>query len=184
MELTFEWKNILDQKTEAAFAKSLSTLIGEAGANKLIELAKIYEKHDWFKLLIAKDSYNITGLIALYYEPIHGSHEGWICVNPEYRKQGIGDKIQAEFEETALKNGIRIFRADATLAYTHSQKFLYRRNYKAVGYIPMSFSFLPGRSHGSAVTLYKIFDPELLKQWEEERRESLDWESRRWQCNE
>ncbi|MBT3878153.1 MAG: GNAT family N-acetyltransferase [Candidatus Scalindua sp.] len=184
MELIFEWKNILDQQAETAFVGFLSTLIGEAGANKLVEVAKIYEKHDWFKLLIAKENDNITGLLALYYEPIHGSHEGWICVNPEYRKQGIGDKIHAEFEKTALKNGIRIFRADATLAYTHSQKFLYRRDYKAVGYIPMSFSFLPGRSHGSAVTAWKIFDPELLKQWKEERRESLDWESRRWQCNE
>jgi GNAT superfamily N-acetyltransferase len=184
MELTFEWKNTLDQKTEAAFVESLSTLIGEAGANKLVEVAKIYEKYDWFKLLIAKDSNNITGLLALYYEPIHGSHEGWICVTPEYRKQDIGDKIQDEFEKTALKNGIRIFRADATLAYTHSQKFLYRRDYKAVGYMPVSFSFLPGRSHGSAVTVWKIFDPELLKQWEEERRASLDWESRRWKCSE
>lgn len=184
MDLIFEWKNMLDDKAEVAFVKSLSTLIGEAGANRLVEVAKIYEKYDWFKLLTAKDSDKIAGLLALYYEPIHGSHEGWICVNPEYRKQGIGDKIHDEFEKSALKNGIRIFRADATLAYTHSQKFLHRRDYKAVGYIPMSFSFLPGRSHGSAVTAWKIFDPELLKQWEEERRESLDWESRRWKCNE
>lgn len=184
MELTFEWKNILDQKTETALVESLSTLIGETGANKLVEVAKIYEKHDWFKVIIAKDGNNITGLLALYYEPIHGSHEGWICVGPEYRKQGIGDKIQAEFEKTALKNGIRIFRADATQAYTHSQKFLYRRDYKAVGYTPMSFSFLPGPSLGSAVTVWKILDPELLKQWEEEKRENLDWESRRWQSKE
>ena len=88
MELIFEWKNILDQQAETAFVGFLSTLIGEAGANKLVEVAKIYEKHDWFKLLIAKENDNITGLLALYYEPIHGSHEGWICVNPEYRKQG------------------------------------------------------------------------------------------------
>jgi GNAT superfamily N-acetyltransferase len=184
IKLTFEWKNILDQKADAVFIESLSTLIGEAGAKKLVEVAKIYETRDWFKLVIAKDNDNIAGLLALYYEPIHGSHEGWICVAPQYRGKGIGDKIQAEFEKTALNNGVRIFRADATLAYTHSQKFLYRRDYRAVGYTPMSFSFLPGRSLGSAVTIWKIFDPELVKQWEEEKRESLDWEGRRWKCNE
>ena len=59
MELTFEWRNALDQKTEAAFVESLSTLIGEAGGSKLVEVAKIYEKYDWFKILIAKDSENI-----------------------------------------------------------------------------------------------------------------------------
>lgn len=183
IKLTLEWKNILEQEAEAVFVESLSTLIGEAGANKLVEVAKIYETHDWFKLVIAKDNNNIAGLLALYYEPIHGSHEGWICVAPEYRREGIGDEIQAGFEKTALKNGVRIFRADATLAYTHSQKFLYRRDYQAVGCTPMSFSFLPGRSLGSAVTIWKIFDPELLKQWKEEKRESLDWEGRRWKCN-
>ncbi|MFC2084680.1 GNAT family N-acetyltransferase [Bacteroidota bacterium] len=183
-KLTFEWKNTLDQKTETVFAESLSTLIDKDGVTKLLEVAKIYETHDWIKFLIAKDNNNIAGILALYYEPIHGSHEGWICVNPKYRRQGIGDEIQAEFEKTALKNGVRIFRADATLAYTHSQKFLHRREYKAVGYMPMSFSFLPGRSLGSAVTVWKIFDPELLMQWKEEKKESLDWEGRRWKCNE
>ncbi len=181
--LTFEWKNILDQEAEAVFVESLSTLIGEAGAKKLVEVAKIYETHDWFKLVVARNNDGIEALLALYYEPIHGSHEGWICVNPRYRREGIGDMMQAEFEKTAFKNGVRIFRADATLAYTYSQDFLYKRDYKAVGYTPMSFSFLPGRSLGSAVTTWKIFDPELLKQWEEERKESLDWEERRWKCN-
>lgn len=183
IKLTFEWSNKIDKKTEAVFVKSLSTLIGESGAKKLVEVARIYETHAWFKIVIAKENGNIAGLLALYYEPIHGSHEGWICVAPDYRKEGIGDKIQAEFEKSALENGVRIFRADATLAYTHSQKFLYRRDYHAVGYTPMSFSFLPGRSLGSAVTIWKILDPELLKQWEEERKESLDWDGRRWKCN-
>ena len=182
--LTFEWANNFDEKTEAVFTKSISTLIGEAGTNKLLEVAKIYETHDWLKLLIAKDNDHVAGLLTLYYEPIHGSHEGWICVNPDYRRQSIGDQIQAEFEKTAIKNGIRIFRADATLAYTHSQKFLYRRDYKAVGYVPMSFSFLPGQSLGSAVMLWKVFDTDLLKQWKEEKRESLDWEGRCWKFDE
>jgi GNAT superfamily N-acetyltransferase len=184
MELAFEWKKSFDEKSERVYIESLSTLIGEAGAKKLVEVAKIFEKYDWFRLLAAKDNGNVVGMLALYYEPIHGSHEGWICVHPEYREFGIGDKIQDEFEKTALENGIRIFRADATLAYTHSQKFLRRRDYRAVGYVPMSFSFLPGESLGGAVMVWKIFDPLLLEQWEREKRESLEWEKHRWQLDE
>lgn len=178
MELIFEWKTSFDKNSEAVYVESLSTLIGEDAANKLVAVAKIYEKHDWFKIFTASNNNNVVGMIALYYEPIHGSHEGWICVNPKYRKQMIGDRIQDEFEKNALKNGIRIFRADATLAYTHSQKFLYKRDYKAVGYTPMSFSFVDGKSLGSAITIWKIFDPNLLKQMDEEKIECLNWESK------
>jgi ribosomal protein S18 acetylase RimI-like enzyme len=184
MELTFEWKTGFDEKTATAYLESLSTLIGEAGAQRLLEVAKIYESHDWFRLLVANDNKNVAGMLALYFEPIHGSHEGWICTHPKYRIQNIGDKIQGEFEESAFENGIRIFRADATLAYVHSQKFLYRRDYKAVGYVPMSFSFLPGKSLGSALMVWKIFDPTLKEQWENEKRQTLEWEDSRWKCDE
>lgn len=180
-ELTFEWKTSFDRDSESVYIESLSTLIGEAGAKKLVEIAKIYQNHDWFRLLLARVGEEIAGELALYYEPIHGSHEGWICVHPKFRLVGIGDKLMDEFERTASENGIRIFRADATVAYVHSQKYLFRRGYESVGYIPMSFSFLPGqRSLGSAVMVWGIMDPTLLKQWEEEKRESLDWESLRW----
>lgn len=184
MELTYEWKKSFDEKSEIVYIESLSTLIGETGSKKLVEIAKIYELHDWFRLFVANDNCNVVGMLALYFEPIHGSHEGWICVHPEYREYGLGDKIMDEFEKTAFENGIRIFRADATLAYTHSQKFLHRRAYRAVGYVPMSFSFLPGKSLGGAVMVWKIFDPLLLEQWEREKRETLEWEKHRWQLDE
>jgi len=184
MELTYEWKKSFDEKSEIVYIESLSTLIGETGSKKLLEIAKIYELHDWFRLFVAYNNCNVVGILALYFEPIHGSHEGWICVHPEYREYGIGDKIFDEFEKTAFENGIRIFRADATLAYTHSQKFLHRRAYSAVGYVPMSFSFLPGKSLGGGVMVWKIFDPLLLEQWEREKRETLEWEKHRWQLDE
>jgi len=181
MDISFVWKRGFDQKSEAVYIESLSTLIGRAGSQKLVEIAKIYEQHDWFRLLTGHESENVVGMLALYYEPIHGSHEGWICVHPDYRKFGVGDAILDEFDRTAFENGIRIFRADATLAYTHSQKFLYRRDYRAVGFVPVSFSFLPGKSLGGAVMVWKIFDPLLMKQWEQEKQESLEWEKRRWE---
>jgi ribosomal protein S18 acetylase RimI-like enzyme len=181
MELTYEWKNSFDEKSEKVYVESLSTLIGEPGSRRLVEIAKIYEDHDWFRLLVANQNSHVAGMLALYYEPIHGSHEGWICVHPKYRRQGIGDKIIQEFEKTAFENGIRLFRADATLAYTRSQKFLFRRGYRAVGYIPVSFSFLPDHSLGGAVMVWKIFDPMLLAQWEQEKTEALEWEKQRWQ---
>lgn len=178
-EATFEWTTSFNQNSEEVYVKSLSTLIGEEGAKKLVEIAKIYEKHDWFKLLLAKIDNQIAGQIAFYYEPLHGSHEGWICVHPDFRKRGIGDKLMVEFEKNALTAGIRIFRADATMAYTHSQKYLFRRGYKAVGCIPMSFSFLPHqKSLGSAISIWNIMDPTLTKQWNEEKREHLDWDLR------
>jgi ribosomal protein S18 acetylase RimI-like enzyme len=181
MELTFEWKKSFDDKCEKVYVESLSTLIGEPGSRRLVQVAKIYEPHDWFRLFVAAQNSNVVGMLALYYEPIHGSHEGWICVHPKYRRQGVGYKILQEFEKTAFENGIRIFRADATLAYTRSQKFLYRRGYRAVGYVPMSFSFLPGESLGGAVMVWKIFDPLILEQWEKEKTEALAWEKQRWQ---
>ena len=183
MELTFEWKQSFDQKSEQVYVESLSTLIGEPASRRLVGVAKIYEAHDWFRLLVANDNSDVAGMLALYYEPIHGAHEGWICVHPTYRRQGIGDQIIQEFEQTAFENGIRIFRADATLAYTRSQKFLFRRGYRAVGYIPVSFSFLPGDSLGGAVMVWKIFDPLLLDQWEQEKTEALAWEEQRWQLH-
>ena len=180
-EITFEWKTHLDETSEAVFALSLSTLIGEDGARKLVEIAKIYHQYDWFRLLLARINDHVVGALALYYEPLHGSHEGWICVHPDFRQRKIGDELQSEFERNAFQNGVRIFRADATMAYTHSQKYLFNRGYKAVGHIPMSFSFLPGqKSLGSAISVWKIMDPALLKQWEEEKRESLNWEDSRW----
>ncbi len=184
MDLTFEWTKKFDEKSEIIYIEALSTLIGETGSRKLVEIAKIYAQYDWFRLLMAVDRHNIVGMLALYYEPIHGSHEGWICVHPEYRQFGIGDAIMDEFEKTAFDNGIRLFRADATMAYTHSQKFLYRRDYRAVGYVPVSFSFLPGASLGGAVMVWKIFDPLLMEQWERDKREALEWEKLRWQLNE
>jgi len=184
MELTFEWKKSFDEKSEKVYVESLSTLIGEPGSRRLVEVANIYTSHDWLRLFVVNENSNVVGMLALYYEPIHGSHEGWICVHPKYRRQGIGDKILKEFEKTAFENGIRIFRADATLAYTRSQKFLYRRGYQAVGYIPMSFSFLPGKSLGGAVMVWKIFDPLILEQWEKEKTEALGWEEQRWQLHE
>lgn len=183
MELTFEWKNSFDENSEKVYVESLSTLIGELGARRLVDVAKIYENHDWFRLFVANENSNVVGMLALYFEPIHGSHEGWICVHPKYRRQGTGGKIQQEFEKTAFENGIRIFRADATLAYTRSQKFLFRRGYRAVGYIPVSFSFLPGNSLGGAVMVWKIFDPLLLEQWEKEKKDALAWEKQRWQLH-
>lgn len=180
MEIIYEWKRGFDNNSEQVYTTSLSTLIGSTGSDKLIQIAKVYEQHDWFRLLVARGGENIVGMLALYYEPIHGSHEGWICVHPDYRQYGVGDQILDEFDRTAFENGIRIFRADATLAYTHSQKFLYRRDYRAVGYVPVSFSFLPGRSLGGAVMVWKIFDPMLVEQWEQDKQESLEWEKQRW----
>ena len=181
-EITFTWKKAFDEESERVYLASLTTLIGAEGSNKLVEVAKIYEKYDWFRLVVAQKGDAVAGMLALYYEPIHGSHEGWICVNPQFRQEGIGDLIQEEFERNGLAHGIRIFRADATLAYTHSQKYLFRRGYKAVGYIPASFSFLePGKkSLGSAISVWKVLDPQLAQQWEEEPKESLDWEQQRW----
>ena len=184
MELSFDWKKSFDEASERVYVESLSTLIGEAAARKLVEIARIYEMHDWLRLFVASDSGNAVGMLALYYEPLHGSHEGWICVHPEYRQQRIGDEIIEEFQKTAFENGIRIFRADATLEYTRSQKFLFRRGYQAVGYVPMSFSFLPGASLGGAVMVWRIFDPALLEQWEKEKREALEWERQRWLLDE
>ncbi len=184
MDITYEWTSCFDPKSEKVYIQSLSTLIGETGSRKLVDIAKIYEPHDWFRLLLAKDGKIVVGMLALYYEPIHGSHEGWICVHPDYREHGIGDQIMDEFEKTAFENGIRIFRADATLAYTHSQKFLHRRGYRMVGYVPVSFSFLPGESLGGAVMVWKIFDPILMEQWEREKREALEWEKSRWLLDE
>ena len=125
MELTFEWKKSFDEKSEKVYVESLSPLIGDLGSRRLVEVAKIYEPLDWFRLFVAKENSHMVGMLALYYEPIHGSHEGWICVHPKFRRQSIGDKIMHEFKKTAFENGIRIFRADATLAYTRSQKFLF-----------------------------------------------------------
>lgn len=183
-KIVFEWKKAFENDSEKVYMQSLATLIGNTAADKLVEIARIYETYDWFRLLIAKRDGDVAGTLALYYEPIHGSHEGWICVNPTFREMGIGDQIQEEFERNALANGIRLFRADATLAYTHSQKYLFRRGYKAVGYTPASFSFLGegNKSLGSAVTVWKIFDPELERQWREEEKETLDWENQRWKC--
>ena len=180
-QIIFEWTTHFDQRSEGIYTKSLSTLIGEEGAGKLVEIAKIYEQYDWFRLLLARMNDQIVGELALYYEPLHGSHESWICVHPEFRRLGIGNELMDEFQRNALKNGIRIHRADVTMAYTHAQKYLFRNGYKAVGHIPMSFSFLPGQtSLGSAMSVWKIMDPALMKQWEEEKRESLEWEKSRW----
>ena len=185
MKLTCEWKTCLDDTSARAYVEALSTLIGEEAAGRLVEIARIYEQYDWFRVLIAKAGNDIAGMIGFYYEPLHGSHEAWICVNPQFRRKGVGDRLQAECDKGARDNGIRILRADATLQYTHSQKYLFRRGYKAVGYTPMSFSFLRGKeSLGSAVTVWKIFDEELLRQWHAEKRESLDWDSRRWSVQE
>lgn len=184
MELTFTWKNSFDELSEKVYVESLSTLIGNPAARRLVEVAKIYEQHDWFRLLVANENSDVAGMLALYYEPIHGAHEGWICVHPQYRRQGIGDEIIREFEKTAFENGIRIFRADATLAYTRSQKFLFRRGYQAVGYIPVSFSFMPGKSLGGAVMVWKVFDPLLSDQWEKEKKDALAWEKQRWELQE
>lgn len=184
MELTFEWTKTFDEQSERVYIESLSTLIGETGSRKLVQIAQIYTQYDWFRLFVAMGNGNVVGMLALYYEPIHGSHEGWICVHPEYRQYGIGDAIMDEFEKTAFENGIRIFRADATMAYTHSQKFLYRREYRAVGYVPVSFSFLPGASLGGAVMVWKIFDPLLMEQWERDKKEALEWEKNRWHIDE
>ncbi len=184
MELTFTWKNYFDELSEKVYVESLSTLVGTPAARRLVEVAKLYEQHDWFRLLVAYENSHVAGMLALYYEPIHGAHEGWICVHPKYRRQGIGDDIIREFEKTAFENGIRIFRADATLAYTRSQKFLFRRGYQAVGYIPVSFSFMPGKSLGGAVMVWKVFDPLLLDQWEKEKKEALAWEEQRWELQE
>jgi len=182
--LTYEWKHGFDEKSEKVYQESLSTLIGEPASKRLVEVANIYEQQDWFRLLVAYENNNVAGVLALYYEPIHGAHEGWICVHPKYRRQGIGDDIIREFEKTAFENGIRVFRADATLAYTRSQKFLFRRGYQAVGYIPVSFSFMPGKSLGGAVMVWKGFDPLLLDQWENEKKEALAWEEQRWELQE
>jgi N-acetylglutamate synthase-like GNAT family acetyltransferase len=184
MEITFQWMKEFDEESAKVYIQSLSTLIGQTGSQKLVDIARIYEPQDWFRLLTATNNGDIVGMLALYYEPIHGSHEGWICVHPEYRQYGIGDQIMDEFEKTAFENGIRIFRADATLAYTHSQKFLHRRGYRMVGYVPVSFSFLPGQSLGGAVMVWKIFDPLLLEQWEREKTEALEWEKTRWLLDE
>ena len=182
MKLLYKWKSRLDKRSARVYVESLATLIGEEGAQRLVDIAQIYEQYDWFRVLIATDGRDIAGVLALYYEPLHGSHEAWISVNPRYRRRGVGDRLQSECEKGACANGIRIFRADATLQYTHSQKYLFRRGYKAVGYTPMSFSFLPGRkSLGSAVTVWKILDRELLRQWQKEERESLAWDKQRWQ---
>ena len=176
-DISFEWVTHFDQGSEGVYTESLSTLIGEDGARKLVEIAKIYEKYDWFRLLLARINGQVVGELALFYEPLHGSHESWLCVHPDFRQRGIGNELMDEFQRNALKNGIRIHRADVTMAYTHAQKYLFRNGYKAVGHIPMSFSFLPGqKSLGSAISVWKLMDPTLMKQWEEETRESLDWE--------
>lgn len=180
-EIIFEWTTHFDQCSEGVYITSLSTLMGEEGARKLVEIAKIYEQYDWFRLLLARINGQVVGELALYYEPLHGSHESWICVHPDFRKLGIGNKLMNEFQKNALTHGIRIHRADVTMAYTHAQKYLFRNGYKAVGHIPMSFSFLSGqKSLGSAISVWKIMDPTLMKQWEEEKRESLEWEQLRW----
>lgn len=183
-EVVFQWKKAFDSDSETVFVQSLATLLGNTAAHKLVEIARIYQLYDWFRLLLARKDDDVAGMLALYYEPLHGSHEGWICVDPRFREMGIGDQIHEEFERNALANGIRIFRADSTLAYTFSQKYLFRRGYKAVGYTPASFSFL-GEGHkslGSAVTVWKILDPELERQWKDEKKETLDWENQRWLC--
>lgn len=179
MKLTCEWTTRLDDNSARVYVASLATLIGEEGACRLVEIARIYEQYDWFRALIAKAGNDIAGMMGFYYEPLHGSHEAWICVNPQFRRKGVGDRLQAECDKGARKHGIRILRADATLQYTRSQKYLFRRGYKAVGYTPMSFSFLK-KSLGSADTVWKILDEELLRQWRDEKRESLDWDSHRW----
>ncbi len=182
-QLTYEWKKKFDRKTKKVFIESLSTLITEQGAMKLVEVAGIYAKNDWMRILIGKNGNNdVAAILALYFEPIHGSHEGWICVNPKFRKLGYGDKLFQEFDRTAFENGVRIFRADATMTYTHAQKYLYKRGYKAIGYTPMSFSFLNEKSMGSAVTIWKIMDPNLKARYKEEKNVSLNWEDQRWKA--
>lgn len=98
-------------------------------------------------------------------------------MSPEHRRLGVGYQIAGEFAKRALSHGIRILRVDATLAYTFSQKFIKRANCKVVGYVPMSFSFVDGKSLGSSVMAWHIFDPELLKQIEDDENEnkSLDF---------
>ena len=174
MKLSFEWSKCFDAESEKAYIRSLATLIGEQGAKKLVDIAHIYESHDWMQLLVAKNKGEIVGILALYYEPLHGSHEAWICVTPEQRRKDIGYQIADELAKGALAHGIRILRADATLAYTFSQKFIKKANCKVVGYVPMSFSFVEGKSLGTAVMAWHIFDPTLVKQLDEEENKSLD----------
>jgi len=181
MKLSFEWMKCFDPDSESEYIRSLATLIGEREARKLVEIAHIYETHDWFQLLVAKNKKHIVGMLALYYEPIHGSHEAWICVCPEHRGIGVGYRIVGEFAKGALSHGIRILRVDATLAYTFSQKFIKMANCKVVGYVPMSFSFVDGKSLGSSVMAWHIFDPELLKQLEDDdENKSLDFLDNVW----
>lgn len=180
MNLSFEWTKGFDADSEIDYIRSLATLIGEGAARKLVEIADIYTAHDWFQVLVAKDENRIAGMLALYYEPLHGSYEGWIAVCPEYRKKRVGYRIVEEFSKGALAHGIKILRADATLAYTFSQKFIQKSQCKVVGYVPLSFSFVEGRSLGSAVMAWHIFDPELVRQLAEEEKESLDLLNNTW----
>jgi len=46
MEINFAWKNKFDQKSELVFLESLSTIIGDSGAKRLVEVARIYELQD------------------------------------------------------------------------------------------------------------------------------------------
>jgi hypothetical protein len=48
MVLSFEWKKSFDEKCEQVYMESLSTLIGELGSRRLVEVAKIFEHHDVF----------------------------------------------------------------------------------------------------------------------------------------
>lgn len=65
-ELIFEWTTHFDSCSEEVYAKSLSTLIGEDGARKLVDIAKIYEQYDWFRLLLARMNDQVVGELALY----------------------------------------------------------------------------------------------------------------------
>lgn len=55
MELSFEWMKCFDPDSESEYIRSLATLIGVRGARKLVEIAHIYETHDWFQLFVAKN---------------------------------------------------------------------------------------------------------------------------------
>ena len=54
MTLTYEWKTCLDDTSAHAYVDALATLIGEDAACRLVEIARIYEQYDWFRMLIAK----------------------------------------------------------------------------------------------------------------------------------
>jgi L-amino acid N-acyltransferase YncA len=177
MTFSFEWHDKLSAPVEKAYHRGLATLIGEDGAEYLSKIAKEYEQHGWFKIIVAKDKETVVGVLALYYEAIHGSHEIWYSVDPDHRRLGIGYQLTDELIKNGLKNGVKIVRADFTMEYTRSQKYFFKKGYKAVGLVPESFSFLENKPLGSAIMSWVILDPKIAKAYQDEKRESLDWKN-------